>query len=72
MAEILGPVIAIDGPAGVGKSTISRKVAARYGFTYLDTGAMYRAVGWYLMEHGIDIDDISAVESALDRARRPC
>ena len=67
MAEIPGPVIAIDGPAGVGKSTISRKVAARYGFTYLDTGAMYRAVGWYLVEHGIDIDDISAVESALEQ-----
>lgn len=67
MAEIPGPVIAIDGPSGVGKSTISRKVAARYGFTYLDTGAMYRAVGWYLVEHGIDIDDISAVESALEQ-----
>ncbi len=65
MAESSRPVITIDGPSGVGKSTISRRVAAHYGFTYLDTGAMYRAVAWYLIEHGIDIDDSSAVESVL-------
>ena len=67
MAETAGPIITIDGPAGVGKSTISRKVAARYGFTYLDTGAMYRAVAWYLVKHDIDIDNILAVESVLDQ-----
>lgn len=67
MAESSGPVITIDGPSGVGKSTISRRVAAHYGFTYLDTGAMYRAVAWYLLKQGIDIDDASAVESVLDQ-----
>lgn len=67
MAETPGPVITIDGPSGVGKSTISRRVAAHYGFTYLDTGAMYRAVAWYLLKHGIDIEDVSAVESVLDQ-----
>lgn len=66
MAETAGPIITIDGPAGVGKSTISRKVAARYGYTYLDTGAMYRAVAWYLVQNGIDIDNIADVESVLD------
>ncbi len=66
MAETAGPIITIDGPSGVGKSTISRKVAARYGFTYLDTGAMYRAVAWYLVKYGIDIDNIADVVSVLD------
>ena len=66
MAETAGPIITIDGPAGVGKSTISRKVAARYGYTYLDTGAMYRAVAWYLVQYGIDIDNSADVESVLD------
>ena len=66
MAETAGPIITIDGPAGVGKSTISRKVAARYGYTYLDTGAMYRAVAWYLVQNGIDIDNSADVESVLD------
>ncbi len=67
MAEKAGPVITIDGPSGVGKSTISRRVAAHYGFTYLDTGAMYRAVAWYLLKNGVDIEDVSAVESVLDQ-----
>ncbi|MBT8347061.1 MAG: (d)CMP kinase [Desulfofustis sp.] len=67
MAETAGPVITIDGPSGVGKSTISRRVAAHYGFTYLDTGAMYRAVAWYLLKHAIDIEDVGAVESVLDQ-----
>lgn len=66
-AGLDGMVIAIDGPAGVGKSTISRKVAARYGFTYLDTGAMYRAVAWFLKESATDIEDVPAVEAALER-----
>lgn len=67
LSEQIDGIIAIDGPAGVGKSTISRKVAARYGFTYLDTGAMYRAVAWYLKESGTDIDDVGAVEAALEK-----
>jgi cytidylate kinase len=45
-------VVAIDGPAGAGKSTVARAVAGALGFTYLDTGAMYRAVGLHWLEHG--------------------
>lgn len=46
-------VVAIDGPSGAGKSTVARRLARRLGFHYLDTGAMYRAVTWYLLEHGL-------------------
>lgn len=50
-------IIAIDGPAGSGKSTIAKLVAARLGFTYLDTGAMYRAVAWRALENGVDMTE---------------
>lgn len=50
-------IIAIDGPSGVGKSTISKKVAALLGLTYLDTGAMYRAVALYLKRNGVDAEN---------------
>ena len=50
-------VIAIDGPAGSGKSTVARAVAARLGMPYLDTGAMYRAVAFIAMRRGVDPDD---------------
>ena len=52
-----GPIIAIDGPAGSGKSTVAREVAARLGFDYLDTGAMYRSVAFEAIRRGIDPDD---------------
>jgi len=58
-------VITIDGPSGVGKSTVSRKVASATGFTYLDTGAMYRAVGFYLTQKQISLTDSPAIASAL-------
>jgi cytidylate kinase len=54
-------VIAIDGPAGSGKSTVARAVAARLHLDYLDTGAMYRAVTFAAMRRGIDLDDAEAV-----------
>ena len=53
--------IAIDGPVGVGKSTTARLVATRLEFTYVDTGAMYRAIAYYLTEKGTDIHDEAAV-----------
>ena len=59
-------IVTIDGPSGVGKSTISRRVAAALGFTYLDTGAMYRAVALYLQRRGIDFGDEAAVSAALE------
>ena len=48
-------VVAIDGPAGAGKSTVARSLAERLGFRYLDTGAMYRALTWLAMERGLDL-----------------
>lgn len=48
------PIVTIDGPSGGGKSTVSRALAARLGFTYLDTGAMYRAVAYWCQEQGVD------------------
>lgn len=56
-------VIAIDGPAGAGKSTIARALAARLGLEYLDTGAMYRAVTFAAMQRGIAVTDTAAVGS---------
>lgn len=60
-----GLVIAIDGPAGSGKSSVSRAVATRLGLQYLDTGAMYRAVTWAVLQAGIDADDPPAVAGAF-------
>lgn len=60
-------VIAIDGPAGAGKSTIAKALAARLGLQYLDTGAMYRAVTFAALHHGIALDDESAVASLAQR-----
>ncbi|MDO3409593.1 (d)CMP kinase [Saccharibacillus sp. CPCC 101409] len=53
--------IAIDGPAGAGKSTVARKVAKRLSYVYVDTGAMYRAVTWDMLNAGIEADDEAAV-----------
>ena len=55
-------VIAIDGPAGAGKSTIARRLAARLGFTYIDSGAMYRAVGWWALRQKLDPSDMHRME----------
>ena len=60
-------VIAIDGPSGSGKSSASRSVARRLGLRYLDTGAMYRAVTWWMLEHGVDVEDPAAVGASADR-----
>lgn len=54
-------VVAMDGPSGVGKSTLARLLAAQLGVPYLDTGAMYRALGFKALESGLDPDDSSAV-----------
>jgi CMP/dCMP kinase len=56
-----GVVVAIDGPSGSGKSSTSRGVAARLGLRYLDTGAMYRAITWWMLEQGVPVDDAEAV-----------
>lgn len=67
MSENKGIVVAIDGPSGVGKSTISRELASRLGFTYLDTGAMYRAVALFFQRSAIDLEDNDMVKDALER-----
>lgn len=54
-------IVAIDGPAGAGKSTVSRKVAERLGYACLDSGAMYRAATWWNMHQGTDMDDPKAL-----------
>jgi cytidylate kinase len=54
-------VIAVDGPAGSGKSSAARGVARALGLRYLDTGATYRALTWWLLEHGVDVTDTAAV-----------
>lgn len=54
-------IVAIDGPAGSGKSTVARALATRLGFRYLDTGAMYRALTWLALRDGVALDDGSAL-----------
>ena len=61
----MGFNVAIDGPAGAGKSTIAKLVAKELRFLYVDTGAMYRTIGLYMLKHGIDIRDEEAVKAAL-------
>ncbi|HWR85683.1 MAG TPA: (d)CMP kinase, partial [Rhodoglobus sp.] len=58
-------VVAIDGPAGSGKSSVSKAAARRLGFDYLDTGAAYRALAWYCIEHGVDTHGPADVIEAL-------
>ncbi|WP_018755291.1 (d)CMP kinase [Paenibacillus terrigena] len=57
--------IAIDGPAGAGKSTVARQVAKKLSYVYVDTGAMYRAVTWFMMGHGISASDTDRVLCAM-------
>ncbi len=56
-------IVAIDGPAGAGKSSVARALASRLGFRYLDTGAMYRALTWLALHEGVALDDGPALEA---------
>ncbi len=58
--------VAIDGPAGAGKSTIAKAVAAKKGYVYVDTGAMYRAMALYFLRSGISKDDEEKISSVVD------
>jgi len=61
-----GPlVVAVDGPAGSGKSSVSKAVARRLGFAYLDTGAAYRAFAWHAQHSGVELEDQASVVAAL-------
>ena len=60
--------IAIDGPAGAGKSTIAKAVAAKKGYIYVDTGAMYRAMALFILRNGIDPEDAAAISAKCTEA----
>ncbi|KKI99212.1 bifunctional pantoate--beta-alanine ligase/(d)CMP kinase [Prochlorothrix hollandica] len=62
------PIVALDGPAGAGKSTVTRRVAAALGLLYLDTGAMYRAVTWLMLDQGLDLADEPGVAEVLSQS----
>lgn len=59
-------IVAIDGPAGAGKSTVARRLAERLGFRYLDTGAMYRAVTWLAVDRAFDLEDGAVLGSLAE------
>jgi cytidylate kinase len=63
---VLPYVVAIDGPAGSGKSSVSKEVARRLGWGFLDTGAAYRALAWHAAASGVDTEDAASVVSCLD------
>ncbi|MBO3093520.1 (d)CMP kinase [Cellulomonas dongxiuzhuiae] len=61
----MSTVVAVDGPSGSGKSSVSREVARRLGLAYLDTGAMYRAATWWCLDQGVPLTDQAAVAQAV-------
>jgi cytidylate kinase len=65
-------VVAIDGPAASGKSSVARELAKRIGFDYVNSGAMYRAVTWHVLQHGISPDDGDAISRLLETSRIDC
>ena len=65
-------IIAIDGPAASGKSSVARELAQRLGFVYVNSGAMYRAMTWHVIEHGVATDDAAAIEQLAERAAIVC
>ncbi|AWW40349.1 MULTISPECIES: (d)CMP kinase [Streptomyces] len=60
-------IVAIDGPSGTGKSSTSKAVAAQLGLSYLDTGAQYRAITWWMVANGIDVEDPSAIAAVAGK-----
>ena len=65
--HLSGFVVAVDGPSGSGKSSVSKQVARSLGFGFLDTGAMYRALTWWCLHQGVDLTDADAVTDAAQR-----
>ncbi len=65
-------IIAIDGPAASGKSSVARELARRLHFIYVNSGAMYRAITWLVLERGIAADDSSAIEKLVETAPITC
>lgn len=65
--HLSGLVVAVDGPSGSGKSSVSKQVARSLGYGYLDTGAMYRALTWWCLHEGVDLDDAEAITTVAQR-----
>jgi cytidylate kinase len=65
-------IVAVDGPAASGKSSVARRVARRLGFAYVNSGAIYRALTWYILQKGIDTRDASRVIQAVESAEIAC
>jgi cytidylate kinase len=65
-------VVAIDGPAASGKSSVARELAQRLGFLYVNSGAMYRAITWHVLQHGVDPDDATRIAQTVESARITC
>ena len=65
-------IVAIDGPAASGKSSVARELARQIGFDYVNSGAMYRAVTWHVLQHGIDPADSGAIVRLLEESRLDC
>ncbi|HJX24932.1 MAG TPA: (d)CMP kinase [Chthoniobacterales bacterium] len=65
-------VVAIDGPAASGKSSVAREIARRLGFAYVNSGAMYRALTWHILEHGIDPSATECVIGSIESAEITC
>jgi cytidylate kinase len=72
MSSTHHPVIAVDGTAASGKSTFSRELARRLGFAYVNTGAMYRGVTWYLQQKGVPLGDTNAVAREIKSSAVTC
>ena len=64
--------IAIDGPSAAGKSSIAKIVAKKLGYVYIDTGAMYRCVGYYCLQNNIDLNNETAVSAILKNMKYQC
>jgi len=72
MGKDLYRVVAIDGPAASGKSSVARELARRLGFAYVNSGAIYRAITWHILQKGINPDDAVRVTQAVESARIAC
>jgi CMP/dCMP kinase len=66
--RVVPMVVALDGPAGSGKSTVAKAVASRLGLPHLDTGAMYRSVAWRCLQDGVSLDDIAGMQRVAETA----
>ena len=64
-------VVAIDGPAAAGKSSVAKKVSLRLGFSYVDSGAFYRALTWWILHHEVDPSSVQQITALLVKGWKP-